>query len=731
MNYLFSLLKSEPKDDESQQSPANPTSSKILDSATKRSSAKALINLNSKSYDTSKEGYVFDHPATKMQGIMKEISRPKSHISKRSRSVKQTFRTTDKISIEKQDNSQLLSTIETIEGKAKIEISTNRKHPLLRAIKNEYSKDEKAPSQTTTEKFFNNLAKSMDNLHKRAQSPDGATKPNYRPTFTNTSLENAFQRVHESDMGSWLKKRGISRLDENLYQNFSSALYEQLDTKQRGQIEGEELIKALLMLGIASDPEVLRKTLCMILKKDTLKDTYVALDDFKSLFRSNIYTDRILEILNSLALSERNKVKDNDKLDLGENCDEFSFFRSKTFVLSFLNKISKGTDIKIKQKLDLNITINEHQRLLEKWWAEIDPKKTNKINIQNVAKKLIVLNIAEDVNVGIKLIRKNSGADTTVSFEQFQRIFAKSMLKGSFIKLAQRLIDGNFACKEMSPLFKLTSYQRSLIMSGIKCPNSEISVKEGTNALQAIEKYKNSEEGEHKLTNEEIQENMIQLIRSFYQNQYKNKTTNSKFKIPKTPNESKRRVNLQTTEGQEFINKLTSTQYNDRYETNEESFSLYEESDNSPKKDTIRSPWHKSVYDNNEWTHRIIRLAKTPEATNRYDTMTAKSYSNSPGRKKLLVGESPRVSQPNKKIFDANFVINKYMKLDGKDASKSPKTPKASTFKSNITKNRFLTRIQNLRNLKIKDETTSDLLSTYQNLVSYIPTTDSNFNKLK
>lgn len=163
-----------------------------------------------------------------------------------------------------------------------------------------------------------------------------------------------------------------------------------------------------------------------------------------------------------------------------------------------------------------------------------------------MAKKLIDLNIVEDVNAGVKLIRQFSGADLSLTYEDFQRIFAKSMLKGAFMKLSQRLVDGNFSCKEMSPSFKLTSYQRSLIMSGIKCPNSEISIKEGTNALQAIEKYKNNENGNIRLTNEEVQENMIKLIRSFYQDSYNMRNTFSSFKIPKTPDtESKRKIDIQ------------------------------------------------------------------------------------------------------------------------------------------------------------------------------------------
>ena len=47
----------------------------------------------------------------------------------------------------------------------------------------------------------------------------------------------------------------------------------------------------------------------------------------------------------------------------------------------------------------------------------------------------------------------------------------------------------NTSTKDMSSGYKLVCYRRALIMSGVKCPNSEISEEEGAKAISAIEKY--------------------------------------------------------------------------------------------------------------------------------------------------------------------------------------------------------------------------------------------------
>ena len=92
------------------------------------------------------------------------------------------------------------------------------------------------------------------------------------------------------------------------------------------------------------------------------------------------------------------------------------------------------------------------------------------------------------------------GQKSVLSFRDFQQLFAKSMLKGAFFNLSRRLFEGNYAEKEMSAGLKMSAYQRALLLSGIKCPNSTISIEEGQRIVTALEKFQNVP----KVTYEEI-----------------------------------------------------------------------------------------------------------------------------------------------------------------------------------------------------------------------------------
>lgn len=350
----------------------NPIMTTFPESSRKNNSARTILNLDKRMYgnfysDKSREGYFFQSTTQKIHGIVNEIARPRSHIYKRSRTSQKSRLKFEKTSIEHIKNSEILTTIESIAAKAKMEISTNQNHPLLRAIKNEYMKNDKVKTGNSSDIGFKSLAQGISSIHKDKESQNLSVRAVRKADLSTMSLENAIKKVHESDMTTWLKKRGINKLDENMHLNFSSALFEQLDLNQTGKVEGEELIRALLFLGIASDPEVLRKTVCMIFKRKILKDVYVTLEDFKGLFRTNLYTDKILEILNNMSIAERAKFKVSEESIKNENLNiRASILKSQKAMIAFLKVIQTAVESKRAKPIEVNITINEHQRLLEK-----------------------------------------------------------------------------------------------------------------------------------------------------------------------------------------------------------------------------------------------------------------------------------------------------------------------------------------------------------------------------
>ena len=73
--------------------------------------------------------------------------------------------------------------------------------------------------------------------------------------------------------------------------------------------------------------------------------------------------------------------------------------------------------------------------------------------------------------------------------------------------MSRRLFEGNYAEKEMSAGLKMSAYQRALLLSGVKCPNSTISIEEGQRIVTALEKFQNVP----KATYEEIWKRMLTL----------------------------------------------------------------------------------------------------------------------------------------------------------------------------------------------------------------------------
>lgn len=311
-------------------------------------------------------------------------------------------------------------------------------------------------------------------------------EPDRNPAYHPINLEYAKEKIHQSETNVWLEKtHRAAKKSMSLY-NFVVEFFNELDTSRCGKLKGEKLLESLVYLGIATDPLVIRRTLCLIYKCKDLTTLRITCKDFTELFKNDSKTDRILKQLNENCVSAREGKARKNVESIAKIETSSSIFKKNTE----RNSAHNATGIKFVRNYEENlITINEHLEIITGWWKELDTRGINQVPIDDVIEYFLTIGLAKDQNESKTLISSQIGAKANLIFDEFQQIFAKSMLKGALFNLSQRLSDEKFADKEMSSGFKLLSYQRALLLSGVKCPNSDITEEEGAKTVHAIEKF--------------------------------------------------------------------------------------------------------------------------------------------------------------------------------------------------------------------------------------------------
>ncbi|CAG9331687.1 unnamed protein product [Blepharisma stoltei] len=499
---------------------------------TAKPSAKQYFSTNSRSFhnikaDNSNEGYCFTNSIKLAHERVRLQSQQQPRPMTRGVTLKARPKTTEsknskKTTVTKKVEEDATKPLEELENNVRSELQMRANHFLIRTMKREQALINQAGvvKQSTSDNLFYELAGHVMNIHKeetRAKTPDNN---HYKPTLNNLSFESAQQKLAQSSIDFWLKKRGIGKETKYDLNHFSTALFEQLDINGVGYLEGEAVLQSLLRLGIATDPTILRKTLGLSFRTNSLKTLKIHLHDFKTLFKSDGRTNSILTRMNELSLEEReNKSRRTSKTERNSDYEDDSSIISskgnkkeswfKLFKIGFGRQLT-GSDFG-KKKLDSIVTINEHEDLIKKWWKEIDPNEKNQVTINEVALKLAELKFAPNRNESKRIIYGIIGIKSHVSNTQFHQIFAKSMLIGSLLNLSNRLFEENSNPSTANSL-KISSYQRSLIMSGIRCPNSDISIEEGSNTIKAVEKYQIQAEGQIiKVDPDELRSKMLKL----------------------------------------------------------------------------------------------------------------------------------------------------------------------------------------------------------------------------
>ena len=323
----------------------------------------------------------------------------------------------------------------------------------------------------------NKLSDFALSLMNTGQTGKSETKQERTSSYRPINLTTAKEKLHQFRVNSWVCKSIQGRRKSIEFNKFILAFFNEIDSEKTGVLAGEKLVESLVYLGLATDPSVIRKTLSLIYKCQSLSSLRIRVKDFTELFKNDSKTDKILEKLDEFCRNSKKSSQEQEK-------KEGSKLLSNTQT-SFL--ASNGFSHKTK-KPEV-VTINEHLETIDKWWKKLDASSSGSISIEDMIDFFCSIKIASDKNEAKSLISSQVGVKRFLDFNEFQQTFAKAMLKAALLNLSNRLSNDQFVGQDLSQGFKLQSYQKSLLMSGIKCRNSGISEEEGQKALKAIEKY--------------------------------------------------------------------------------------------------------------------------------------------------------------------------------------------------------------------------------------------------
>lgn len=362
---------------------------------------------------------------------------------------------------------------------------------------------------TKDEKSQNYLYKTYDNLHNTDNTQNLKLTENKTSSKNKTkefSLTEATSKIYEYNNKIWMHKHNSRNNAEGHLIDFAHEIFKELDGECLGVANGKRLVENLLSLGIASDSYVLRETMSLIFNCNDVYKADISVQDFLALFRRDIVNDKILKNLNEWALDERKKnsvIVERAKKWMGPDSESpLSFFKFKTP----LSLAGHNQHISPKKLQDI-ITINEHLNIIDKLWKKYFRGGDDGISLLTACEALKYFKIFQDNYECKKFIISTLGQANFLTNRDFQQLFAKSMIKGAFQNLSKRLYEGNYASKEMSPGFKISAYQRSLLLSGVRCPNSSIAIEEGEKTVKALEKFKNYP----KITYEELRSRLLKV----------------------------------------------------------------------------------------------------------------------------------------------------------------------------------------------------------------------------
>ncbi|OMJ77212.1 hypothetical protein SteCoe_23249 [Stentor coeruleus] len=308
----------------------------------------------------------------------------------------------------------------------------------------------------------------------------GMIKEHIQPlkSKVNGKLRNSMMSQNKwisTDRNRWIKTRGleVSFHESASFLQFLRDLFDALDEDESGRLSADELILPLLAYGLCPDSYYFETALKVIFNcKDTSK-IILDKDSFTNMFKEDSRTDNLLKNLDIHTKNMKKECGFSKKTN----------YRCESAPLqNFRGENEEGVMKYVYPKVE------EFINLVKMWWAEMGPIKEC-VHISKVADFLAERSIFSNKHEGMRIVQEICN-QSTIRYEEYEKIFLKAIFKASLLNLAAGLNNGELETNDASLRLKLSSYQRFLMLKGTD-PDHESKL--GRTTLQAICKYQNSQ----------------------------------------------------------------------------------------------------------------------------------------------------------------------------------------------------------------------------------------------
>ena len=341
---------------------------------------------------------------------------------------------------------------------------------ILKTLKRQYTIErEGTPKPLQFTKFFERLAENMKKFNKVKKLEDDedlkdAIVIKSKHESKVLTSRDAFIRTAEIEQHIWMKRRKKEIREEDQVTDCISALFELIDTKRVESIEGSDFVSQLLSLGLTNDPITIVKLLEMSFKED-IATLQLTKNDLLKFCKGNRRTDAILTILTKLI--QKSSQVPGEPIE-AKDSPPGSNSPKRTVMISYP-------------------TLNEYMSLVRHLWNEFDRDIRDYARRDHVEAKICALHIAPDILEAKRMLGPPS---EHVSFDAFQSLFARSILKGALIALDQKLLRINPGNGNFSTALKISTYKRRLLLAGLNSHRrSQHSQQQGATALRALELF--------------------------------------------------------------------------------------------------------------------------------------------------------------------------------------------------------------------------------------------------
>ena len=334
---------------------------------------------------------------------------------------------------------------------------------------------EGTPKPLQYQLFFDRLEHNLRSPAPSCSSHTALTPPSPSSPGQRLSSRQAELKRLGDQQNTWVRRRHKSDTVLFRVQECLKALHSLLDPQHTGYISGKALIAQLLSLGLSTDPGAIVRVICAIYGERDIQGLKLTLEQMLELSKVDRVTDKMLALLSGMA---------------GEAGGTGGIKRTGTSLSP--SRFSRVSEPAATPWRDGNMSLSDYLQQLKKLWGDICGPGSLTCELEHMSRVLTQLNIFADMLEVRKAFPEQEDGGTSVTFQDFQDFFAKSMFKGALVTLAHRLAKGIGGL--MTPKMVISLYQRRLLLAGLHgAPN--LSREEGQTTLRAVEEYSKQVKG--------------------------------------------------------------------------------------------------------------------------------------------------------------------------------------------------------------------------------------------